>query len=110
MEKLNHFDARRAVLAIFSAILLASCAQIPPPAKEPLTQQRPLSGLLKAAAYPNSETQVVLLTMQQLLATHREWEGYQYFGHLADEQPNRRAFFRSLQATMLRAPTSEKRA
>jgi hypothetical protein len=42
----------------------------------------------------------VLVTMQQLIATHREWEGYEYFGRLAEEQPNRRAFFRCLQAAM----------
>jgi hypothetical protein len=42
----------------------------------------------------------VLVTMQHLLATHREWEGYAYFGRLADEQPGRRALFRSLQASM----------
>jgi len=100
MKKSNHFDTRRAVLVISSALVLASCAQVPPPPKEPLTQQRPLSALLKAAAYPNSDTAVVLLTMQQLVASHREWEGYQYFGRLAEEQPDRRAFFRSLQAAM----------
>jgi glyoxylase-like metal-dependent hydrolase (beta-lactamase superfamily II) len=100
MTKLNHSRARRAALAILTSSLLASCARVPPPAKPPLTQQRPLTSLLEAAAYPNSDVLVVLVTMQQLLASHREWEGYQYFGRLAEEQPSRRAFFRSLQATM----------
>jgi glyoxylase-like metal-dependent hydrolase (beta-lactamase superfamily II) len=80
--------------------LLAGCASVPPPAKAAMTQQRPLASLLEAAAYPNSETVVVLTTMQQLLASHREWEGYQYFGRLAVEQPARAPLFRSLQATM----------
>jgi glyoxylase-like metal-dependent hydrolase (beta-lactamase superfamily II) len=38
--------------------------------------------------------------MQEFLAAHREWEGYDYFGKLADEQPARRAFFRSIQGVM----------
>ena len=99
MTKLNRPDARAGV-AVLCSVVLASCAQIPPPPEPPFTQQRPLTGLLKAAAYPNSDTLLVLVTMQQLLATHREWEGYQYFGRLAEEQPNRRGLFRSLQAIM----------
>ncbi len=100
MTKLNHAGPRCAALAVLTSLALASCAQVPPPLEAPLTQQRPLTGFMKAAAYPNSDTLVVLVTMQQLLASHREWEGYQYFGRLAEEQPNRRALFRSLQATM----------
>jgi len=80
--------------------LLAACASIPPPEKATLTQQRPLPSLLEAAAYPNSDTVVVLTAMQQLLARHREWEGYQYFGRLAVEQPARAPLFRALQGTM----------
>ena len=38
--------------------------------------------------------------MQQLLARHREWEGYEYFGRLAVEQPARAPLFRALQGTM----------
>jgi glyoxylase-like metal-dependent hydrolase (beta-lactamase superfamily II) len=91
---------RRARLGGLASLLLMSCASVPPPPKPPLTQQRPLSSLLTAAAYPNSDTLVVLLTMQQLFASHREWEGYAYFGRLAEEQPKRRALFRALQATM----------
>jgi len=96
----NHSRARRAALVTSCALVLAACAQVPPPQKPPVTQLRPLSGLMTAAAYPNSDTILVLVTMQQLLATHHEWEGYQYFGRLAEEQPSRRALFRSLQATM----------
>jgi len=80
--------------------LLAACASIPPPEKATVTQQRPLPSLLEAAAYPNSDTVVVLTAMQQLLARHREWEGYQYFGRLAVEQPARAPLFRALQGTM----------
>jgi len=80
--------------------VLVSCASVPPPPKATITQQRPLAALLETAAYPNSDTLLVLVTMQQLLATHREWEGYEYFGRLAREQPKRRALFASLQATM----------
>src|SRR5438477_4552181 len=82
------------------ALAPASCASGPPAQKAPLTQQRPLAAFLQAAAYPNSDTLLVLVTMQQLTAAHREWEGYQYFGSLAEEQPPRRALFRALQATM----------
>jgi glyoxylase-like metal-dependent hydrolase (beta-lactamase superfamily II) len=100
MTKLNLSSPRRAALATACSLLLASCAATPPAQKTPVTQQRPLSGLLKASAYPNSDTLLILLTMQQLMATHREWEGYQYFGRLSEEQPTRRALFRALQATM----------
>jgi glyoxylase-like metal-dependent hydrolase (beta-lactamase superfamily II) len=100
MTKPNHSSLRRAALAASCSLLLASCAATPPAQKPPVTQQRPLSALLKASAYPNSDTLLILLTMQQLMATHREWEGYQYFGRLSEEQPSRRALFRALQATM----------
>jgi glyoxylase-like metal-dependent hydrolase (beta-lactamase superfamily II) len=100
MTKLTYSSASRAAMAASCLLLIASCAQIPPAKKPPVTQQRPLSGLLKASAYPNSDTLLVLVTMQQLMATHREWEGYQFFGRLAEEQPNRRSLFRALQATM----------
>ena len=100
MTKLNHSSARRAALAASCLLLLASCRGVPPAQKPPLTQQRPLSALLTASAYPNSDTLLVLVTMQQLMATHREWDGYRYFGRLSEEQPNRRALFRALQATM----------
>jgi glyoxylase-like metal-dependent hydrolase (beta-lactamase superfamily II) len=100
MTSLNHSRARRAALAASSGLLLAACTATPPAQKPPVTQQRPLSALLRASAYPNSDTLLVLVTMQQLMATHREWEGYEYFGRLSEEQPNRRAFFRALQATM----------
>jgi glyoxylase-like metal-dependent hydrolase (beta-lactamase superfamily II) len=95
----------RSALGLFVGSLLGSlglgaCAAGPPARHQPLTQQRPLSSLLEAAAYPNSDTLLVLLTMQQLTATHREWEGYAYYGRLADEQPERRALFRALQAAM----------
>jgi glyoxylase-like metal-dependent hydrolase (beta-lactamase superfamily II) len=84
--------------ACVAAVLVAACASTPPPAA--VTQQRPLTALMQASALPGSDTVLVLATMQQLLATHREWEGYEYFGRLAREQPQRRALFRSLQATM----------
>jgi glyoxylase-like metal-dependent hydrolase (beta-lactamase superfamily II) len=90
---------RRAVTLVVSSAL-ASCASVPPPAKAPVTQQRPLPSLLDAAAYPNADTVLILTTMQQLLARHREWEGYQYFGRLAAEQPARAPLFQALQATM----------
>ena len=92
--------ASRLSVGALGSLMLTACASAPPPPKPPLTQQRPLGALLEAAAYPNSDTLLVLVTMQQLIATHREWEGYAYFGRLAEEQPNRRALFASLQATM----------
>ena len=63
---------RAMLAALVSPVLAASCAGGPPPMKTPVTEQRPLSALLKAAAYPNSETLLVLVTMQHLLATHRD--------------------------------------
>ena len=100
MRKLIHLVVRCTALAAVGSLAIASCASVPPPPKAPVTQQRPLPSLLKAAAYPNADTVLILVTMQQLVASHREWEGYQYFGRLAQEQPNRRALFRSLQAAM----------
>ncbi len=87
-----------AALAVSS--LVASCASSAPPAEKPMTLQRPLASLLEAAAYPNADTVTILTTMQQLLASHRAWEGYEYFGRLAVEQPTRAPLFRALQATM----------
>jgi glyoxylase-like metal-dependent hydrolase (beta-lactamase superfamily II) len=66
----------------------------------PVTELRPLDALLDVAAYPNAETVVVLSTLQQLLASHREWQGYDYFGRLAREQPDRGVFFLGLQAVL----------
>jgi glyoxylase-like metal-dependent hydrolase (beta-lactamase superfamily II) len=96
------FDLSRRLttLAVLGSVAVASCTGVPPTQSQPLTQQRPLTALLQTAAYPNSDIILVLLTMQQLTATHREWEGYEYFGRLAREQPARGAFFHSLQAAM----------
>jgi len=66
----------------------------------PVGQLRPLDALLEVAAYPNADTVVVLSTFQQLLASHREWQGYDFFGRLAREQPDRRVFFLGLQAVL----------
>src|ERR1044071_10056024 len=78
-----------------------SCVFVLPPAMPPpVTQQRPLTALLEAAAYPNSQPVVVLVAMGQLTASHREWQGYEYFGRLAVEQPQRRALFRAVQGVM----------
>jgi len=88
--------------ALVSSLVLAACASVPPAASAsaPVTQSRPLTALLETAAYPNSDTVLVLTTMQQLIATHQQWQGYEYFGRLAEAQPQRRALFRALQATM----------
>src|SRR5436190_3374712 len=92
MATLNRF--------VLPLLLASACGAVPPPLKPPVTQQRPLAALLEASAYPNSSTVLILTTLQQILALHREWDGYQYFGRLAEEQPARRALFRALQGTM----------
>src|SRR5260370_8893158 len=84
-------------LGLLGAAWAISCAEVRPPS---LTQHRELESLLEVAAYPTAGTTVVLIAMQPLMATHQEWQGYEYFGRLAQEQPARRAFFRSLQAVM----------
>ncbi len=96
MSIFKHLSRLATIGALFAVV--AGCGT--PPPKPPLTDQRPLSSLLRAAAYPNSDSLLVLVTMQQLMALHREWEGYRYFGRLAAEQPARRAFFRALEGTM----------
>ena len=78
----------------------ASACSARPAAPAPLTQHRELEALMQVAAYPNSETVTVLIAMQQFLATHREWEGFEFFGRLARDQPARRTFFRTLQGVM----------
>jgi glyoxylase-like metal-dependent hydrolase (beta-lactamase superfamily II) len=98
--KPTHTVALCAALAAIGSLVVAACATVPPEQKAPLTQQRPLESLLKAVAFPNSDTLLVLVATQQLLASHREWDGYRYFGRLAQEQPKRRALFLALQATM----------
>jgi glyoxylase-like metal-dependent hydrolase (beta-lactamase superfamily II) len=89
----------RLALSWLGVLVLAACGSLPA-ARPPLTQQRPLEALLTLTSYPNSDTALALVTMQQLIAAHREREGYDYFGRLAEQQPNRRAMFRSLQAVM----------
>ncbi len=92
---------RRTPLATMMSLFVSSCAGAPPsPPPPPLTQQRPLAALLDAASQPNAATVLLLVTMQQLMATHRERQGYDYFGRLAREQPSRAPLLRSLQATM----------
>jgi glyoxylase-like metal-dependent hydrolase (beta-lactamase superfamily II) len=104
LDVLRSISAPGRRLAVAVPVLLAACAVSPsfrpPPTPPPLSQQRPLTALLEAAAYPNSQMPVVLVTMQQLTAAHREWQGYEYFGRLAAEQPQRRALFRAMQAVM----------
>lgn len=87
--------------AAFGSLLMSSCASVPPKSrKPPFTAQRPLSSLLEVSAYPNADTRVLLVTMQQLMSSHREWDGYRHFGRLAEEQPQRRTQLLALQATM----------
>jgi glyoxylase-like metal-dependent hydrolase (beta-lactamase superfamily II) len=88
-----------ALALMLASLAFSACGTIS--ANEaPVTQLRPLDALLDVAAYPNAETVVVLSTLQQLLASHREWQGYDYFGRLAREQPDRRVFFLGLQAVL----------
>ena len=102
----NPSHARGLLVAVLTLSLLAasyamaSSPRPPRPRPRPLTRQRPLTALLKAAAYPNAEPLIVVLTMQQLAAAHREWDGYEYFGRLADAQPQRRVLLRAMQAVM----------
>jgi glyoxylase-like metal-dependent hydrolase (beta-lactamase superfamily II) len=92
--------SRLCIFAVPGLLATLSCGRVPPAQKEPLTQQRLLAALMETAAYPNSDVVIVLATMQQLTSSHREWEGYEYFGRLAREQPARAPFFRALQAAM----------
>jgi glyoxylase-like metal-dependent hydrolase (beta-lactamase superfamily II) len=95
----TRFRKALAVAALLTSVALTACSTTS--AKEAaVTQVRPLDALLEVAAYPNADTVVVLSTLQQLLASHREWQGYDYFGRLAQEQPDKRAFFLGLQAIM----------
>jgi glyoxylase-like metal-dependent hydrolase (beta-lactamase superfamily II) len=90
-----------AVNIVLSCLLLVgtSCAA-QRRGQPPLTQNQELEGLMRLAAYPNSETLTLLVTMQQFTAAHREWEGYDYFGRMAREQASRRVLLNSLQAVM----------
>jgi glyoxylase-like metal-dependent hydrolase (beta-lactamase superfamily II) len=88
------------IIASLVFLAAASCATVPPPQKPPLTQQRDVEAYMTVAAYPNADTLTILAAMNQLMASRREWEGYAFFGRLAEARPERRAFFRSLQAIM----------
>ena len=88
-----------ALALVLASLAFSACGTIS--AKESLPDQlRPLDALLDVAAYPNADTVVVLSTFQQLIASHREWQGYDYFGRLAREHPERRAFFEGLQGVL----------
>jgi glyoxylase-like metal-dependent hydrolase (beta-lactamase superfamily II) len=86
-------------LAIGLCAIASACSTIPE-TKPSLSQQRDLEALKEVAAYPASDVVVVLTTMQQFIASRREWEGYEYFERLARERPERRALFRALQGVM----------
>ena len=58
-----------------------------------LIEQRPLAALMETAAYPNSQTLLLLVTMQQFVTNHREWEGYDYFGVLSRDNRNAERYF-----------------
>lgn len=68
--------------------------------KPALTQNRELESFRTLAAEPNSDILVVLIATQEFLSGHREWDGYEYFGKLAAEQPARSALFRAVQGLM----------
>jgi glyoxylase-like metal-dependent hydrolase (beta-lactamase superfamily II) len=91
---------RRSRALVTGLCLATSACSTTPEVNPPLSQQRELESLKEVAAYPGSDQVVVLATMQQFMASHREWEGYEYFDRLAREQPERRALFRSLQGVM----------
>jgi glyoxylase-like metal-dependent hydrolase (beta-lactamase superfamily II) len=85
--------------ALACMVAALSCGSTPTQ-RPPLTSNHTLDSLEKLAAFPNAEKVVVLAAMQEFMASHREWEGYAYFGKLAREQPSQAAFFGSLQAAM----------
>src|SRR5580658_6061363 len=97
---IHHPSRARRLWTLVASFLLWLAASACSGAHAPLTQHRELEALMQVAAYPNSETVTVLIAMQQFLATHREWEGFEFFGRLATEQPARRTFFRTLLGVM----------
>ena len=88
-----------ALALLLVALTCTACGAVSAKATADL-QQRPLDALLEVAAYPNADTLVVLSAFQQLIASHREWQGYDYFGRLAQEQPDRRTFYEGLQGVL----------
>ena len=91
-------SGKLALALLLTSLACSACGTTP--ANAPDVQLRPLDALLEVAAYPNADTVVILSTLQQLLASHREWPGYDFFGRLAREQPDRRVFFLGLQAVL----------
>jgi glyoxylase-like metal-dependent hydrolase (beta-lactamase superfamily II) len=86
-------------LALACVVGSISCGSMPTP-RPALTSNHTLDSLETLAAYPNAEKVVVLAAMQEFMTSHREWEGYAYFGKLAHDQPDQAALFGSLQAAM----------
>jgi glyoxylase-like metal-dependent hydrolase (beta-lactamase superfamily II) len=86
-------------LSIGSVLALLACSTTRP-SQSPRLRPGLLAALQETAAYPNSQPVLLMVTMQQLIANHREWDGYEYFGRLAREQPQRGPLLRSLQAAM----------
>ena len=90
----------RRLIALLALVFPAGACAVTPPVRTPMTQQRELDSLERLAAYPNSDLVTVLATMQEFLANHRAWDGYEFFGRLAREQPERQALFTSIQGVM----------
>jgi hypothetical protein len=100
---MTHFDFVRTHLPrwlLVSTVLTFLACSTARPSRPPLIEDGPLTALKETAAYPNSQTVLLMVTMQQFTANHREWDGYDYFGRLAREQPQRGPLLRSLQAVM----------
>jgi glyoxylase-like metal-dependent hydrolase (beta-lactamase superfamily II) len=101
-DSLRHEQSQKrkwALALLLTSFAFSACGTMAA-TEAPVGQLRPLDALLEVAAYPNADTVVVLSTLQQLLASHREWQGYDFFGRLAREQPDRRVFFLGLQAVL----------
>jgi glyoxylase-like metal-dependent hydrolase (beta-lactamase superfamily II) len=88
------------VALVAALILVALGCGSPRAPQPPLTQNRELEAFRALAAEPNAEAVVVFVAAQAFMAGHREWDGVEYFGKLAAEQPARRALFQSLQGMM----------
>jgi glyoxylase-like metal-dependent hydrolase (beta-lactamase superfamily II) len=86
-------------LFVSGVVTLLACSTARP-LQPPLIEHEALTALKETAAYPNSQAVLLMVTLQQFTANHREWDGYEYFGRLAREQPQRGPLLRSLQAVM----------
>ena len=78
----------RFALVLGAAVFSTGCPGVPRPAPA-VAQNREITAFAQAASWPNAEPLIAIVAAQEFVAAHHAHDGYEYFGRLAREQPQR---------------------